>query len=109
MADKKVDLTISDYNLKKLSTKELERHLASTIEFGENVFLCASRGTGKTMISKQAIKKAGFQEVYLNMSVLERTDFGGYPDILSPNRKSDFIGHIMPAYLAPFFEGGRKK
>jgi Cdc6-like AAA superfamily ATPase len=57
----------SDFNLTRLSTKELSENLRASIEYGGNVFIVGRRGSGKTVISKEVIKETGFKEVYINL------------------------------------------
>jgi hypothetical protein len=98
----------SDFNLQKLNTKDLSEHVAASIRIGGNLAVFGRRGTGKTEIAKQEIKKADMQEVYLNMSVLERTDLGGYPDILSSQRKELYVNFLMPKFFEKLIEGKKK-
>ena len=46
----------SDYNLTKISSKELGENLRGTIEYGGNIFILGRRGSSKTFQAKQAIK-----------------------------------------------------
>lgn len=104
MATQQQTMTTSDFNLEKLNTKDLSEHVASSIQLGGNIAIFGRRGTGKTEISKQEIKKANFHEVYINLSVLERVDLGGYPDIMSAERKKKFVDFLLPAFYEPMFE-----
>jgi hypothetical protein len=105
MTDKPVQMTSSDFNMEKLSTLELSEHIASSIQIGENIAVFGRRGTGKTEIAKQEIVKSGFHEVYLNLSVLERVDLGGYPDVMGSNIKRKFVDFLMPQFYEPLLEG----
>jgi hypothetical protein len=95
----------SDFNLQKLNTKDLSEHIASTIQVGGNIAVFGRRGTGKTEISKQEIKKAGLHEVYINLSVLERVDMGGYPNIMSAAAHKKFVDFLLPQFYQPMIEG----
>jgi hypothetical protein len=103
-------MTTSDFNLEKLNTKDLASHIKAAIDVGSNIAIFGRRGTGKTEISKQEIKKAGLHEVYINLSVLERVDLGGYPDIMGKviseedNRKR-FVDFLLPHFYKPMFDG----
>lgn len=105
----------SDFNLQKLQTKELAEHLAASIAIGGNVAIFGRRGTGKTEISKQEIKKANLKEVYLNLSVLERVDMGGYPDIMGSSAteaktkelKRRFVDFLLPQFYENMIDGDR--
>jgi hypothetical protein len=94
----------SDFNLQKLNTKELSDNLRATIDFGGNVVLIARRGSGKTTIAKQCIKESGCKEMYMNLSVMERCDFG-YPDFGAPARGEKYVSYLFPAIFKPLIEG----
>ncbi len=103
-----VQMASSDFNLEKLNTKELSEHLAGSIQIGGNVVVMGRRGTGKTEIAKQEIKKSGHKEVYINLSVMERTDLGGYPDVLAPARQKKFVDFLLPQFYEAMLEGKKK-
>lgn len=106
MANKdQVQMASSDFNLEKLNTKELSEHVAATIQVGENIAVFGRRGSGKTMISKQEIAKAGYHEAYINLSVFERTDLAGYPNVMSPDPKRKFVDFLLPQFYEPMLEG----
>ncbi len=106
-----VELVSSDFNLKKLNTKQLSENLAASISINSSVVVIGRRGSGKTQIAKQEIAKAGKEEVYINLSVAERTDMGGYPDMFGmqnlptndPRRR--FVNVILPQFFQPLIEG----
>ena len=100
-------MSSSDFNLEKLNTKDLSEHVASSIAIGGNIAVFGRRGTGKTEISKQEIKKARMHEVYINLSVLERVDLGGYPNIMSANLQRKFVDFLLPQFYEPMLEGGQ--
>ena len=100
-------MAASDFNLEKLNTKELSEHIDSTIKVGGNIAVFGMRGSGKTQISKQEIKKSGMHEVYINLSVLERVDLGGYPNIMSSDAKRKFVDFLLPQFYEPMFESNR--
>ena len=95
----------SDFNLQKISTQELEKHVSASIGMGSSIAIFGRRGTGKTHICKQRIKEKGYIEVYLNMSVLERTDMAGYPNMLAAQRQKEFIDFILPQFYDPMING----
>lgn len=102
----------SDFNLKKIGPNELKENLLCTIQGEGNAAIFGRRGTGKTHISKQAIEESGTEEVYLNLSVLERVDLGGYPDMLSArteNRDNDtrFLDFILPFFYKKLCQGNK--
>jgi hypothetical protein len=105
MATQQQTMASSDFNLEKLNTKELSDHIAASIQLGGNIAVFGRRGTGKTEIAKNQIKVANYHEVYINLSVLERVDLGGYPDIMSANRQKQFVDFLLPQFYEPMFEG----
>jgi hypothetical protein len=107
MAKQEQAMVISDFNLQKLNTKELSEHIAGSIQVGGNIAVFGRRGTGKTEISKQEIKKADLQECYINLSVLERVDLGGYPNIMTADAKRKFVDFLLPSFYEPMFDGKR--
>ncbi len=98
-------MVTSDFNLQKLSTKELSEHVSATIQMGGNIAVFGRRGTGKTEISKAEIKRLDMKEVYLNLSVMERVDLGGYPDVMAPARKNDYVNFLMPKFYEEMIDG----
>jgi hypothetical protein len=59
--------------------------------------LFSKRGVGKTDISIQAIKECGYKVSYLNLSVVERQDLQGFPNINSPGDTIEFKSpHFLP-------------
>lgn len=101
-------MATSDFNLEKLNTEELSKHVSSTIQVGGNIAIFGRRGTGKTEISKQEIKKADMHEVYINLSVLERVDLGGYPNIMAADAKKKFVDFLLPQFYEAMFDGKKK-
>ncbi len=100
-----VQMSASDFNLQKLNTKELAEHIAASVQIEENIAVFGLRGSGKTMISKQEIGNAGMHEVYLNMSVLERPDLGGFPNVMGGDPKRKFVDFLLPQFFEPMMEG----
>jgi len=108
MAQQKQNMTSSDFNLQKLTTKGLSKHIEGVIQIGQNVAIFGRRGTGKTEISKYEIAKADFHEVYLNLSVLERVDMGGYPNIMAAQQKKAFVDFLLPQFYEPMIDGKKE-
>lgn len=94
----KEQMSASDHNLILLETDKLEQHLDASIKMGTNVGIFGRRGSGKTEIAKQRIKENKCKELYLNLSMLERVDFSGYPRIFSA-KESDFVSFILPEFF----------
>lgn len=119
MTKKDAGMTTSDFNLQKLTTGDLAEHMSASIAIGSNIAIFGRRGSGKTEIAKQQIAKAKCKEVYINLSVLERVDLGGYPDIMgrlnvgaineqeakAEAKRRKFVEFLLPAFYEPMFEG----
>lgn len=97
----------SDFNLTKLSTKELSDNLRATIEIGGSIFIVARRGTGKSMIAKQTVKASGLKEIYFNLSCFERPDVNGFPLLFKPNQDK-YVEYLMPHFFKDLMEGDTK-
>src|SRR5271154_2454586 len=95
----------SDFNLQRISTKELSDNLRATIDFGGNVVIIGRRGSGKTQISKDIINTTACEEVYLNLSVMERPDIGGYPNFFAAQQGKGFVDFLLPAFYQSLMEG----
>jgi hypothetical protein len=106
--DQPTQMSSSDFNMERLHTKDLSEHVAATIHTGGNIAVFGRRGTGKTEISKQEIRKSGCHEVYLNLSVLERVDLGGYPNIMSADPKRKYVDFLLPAFYEKMMLGKGK-
>lgn len=107
MSKQQQTMATSDFNLEKLNTKDLSEHVASTIQVGGNIAIFGRRGTGKTEISKQEIKKSGALEVYINLSVMERVDLGGYPNIMASAAHKKFVDFLLPQFYEAMLDGSR--
>ena len=98
--------TLSDFNLQKINTKEFADNLAATIEFGGNLLAVAQRGSGKTSIGRETIKRLNHKEVYFNLSTFERVDFSGFPDFFGNKTKTDkFVHFLLPVIFKDLIEG----
>lgn len=103
-------MTASDFNLQKLNTADLAEHIGASIAIDSNIAIFGRRGSGKTEIAKQQIAKSKCKEVYINLSVLERVDMGGYPDLMSQRAASEenkrkFVEFLLPQFYEPMMEG----
>lgn len=106
MAEQKT-MASSDFNLEKLNTRELANHVKGSIQIGGNIAIFGRRGTGKTEISKQQIKSANATEIYMNLSVLERVDMGGYPNIMAAQQNKKFVDFLLPGFYEAMMEGDK--
>lgn len=107
MAKETPKMTTSDFNLQKLSTKNLEKHVGSTIKIGGNLIVFGRRGSGKTEIMKQQIKLNDCTEVYMNLSVMERVDLGGYPDVMGGAKGKQFVDYLLPRFYEEMISGSK--
>lgn len=123
MSDKPdTKLAISDFNLQSISTTEYADVLSGTIQSGANLAIFGRRGSGKTEIAKQVIASTDIsedqsntraKEIYINLSVSERTDMGGYPDMYGimhrdlsqEDKKEIFVNFVLPAFFKPLIVG----
>lgn len=96
---------MNDYtNLQKISQESASNLAKFFIRSGKNLLLFGRRGTGKTEILLQAIKDCKYKINYINLSVMERCDLGGYPNI---NSDEDIVTFKSPHFL-PKLEAGEK-
>lgn len=85
----------------QLSAFELAKFF---IRSNQNLVLLGRKGTGKTSIATQAIESCGYKVNYINLSVLERTDLFGYPQLFGDTETVEFKS---PNFL-PALEKGKK-
>ena len=100
-------MSSSDYNLVKISTKELEENINATIELGGNIYIVARRGSGKSVIGKKAIQDMNCEEAYINLSVCERVDLSGLPKMFNPEANELFIKYLLPEFFRKLVEGNK--
>ena len=100
--------TISDFNLPKINTAEYEQHVRATIEYGGSLFAVGRRGSGKSLILRNIIEELGYQEVIWNLSTKDRTDVGGFPNLLSAKQNHKYVEYLYPDIFEPMLEGDRK-
>jgi len=103
-----VNMKASDFNLPKLNTKEMSEHVSASIKIGENIVIIGRRGVGKTFVAKQEIAKADMVEQYINLSVFERVDLGGYPNIMAAGQQKKFVDFLLPQFYQVLMEGKKK-
>jgi hypothetical protein len=72
------------------------------IQSNQNIFLFGRRGVGKTHIAIQAAQECKLRIIYINLSVIERPDLAGYPDMNVPG---DIINFKSPYFLPPLQDG----
>jgi hypothetical protein len=89
-------------NLREINQEEAFNLGKFFISAGKNVFLFGRRGVGKSEISMQIAEACKLQLIYINLSVIERSDLMGYPNMQSIG---DTITFKSPAYLPALQEG----
>jgi len=88
-------------NLTELDQEQALNLSKFFIKSQQNLFLFGRRGVGKTHIAFQAAKECKVKVNYINLSVIERPDLAGYPDIHSPGNVITFKSpQFLPQLLA---------
>jgi hypothetical protein len=96
---------VNDYsNLQKITQENALNLARFFIKSEKNFLLFGKSGTGKTELILQAIKECNFKVNYINLSVMERCDLGGYPDI---NSSSNSLTFKYPYFLPRLPEGSK--
>lgn len=119
MSEKK--LATSDFNLMSINTAEYGEIIKTAFQSGSNLAVFGRRGLGKTQIphditntftfSSSAKKSEKINLIYCNLSVYERPDMGGYPDMFNIMKKETgssgnrFVEMILPKKFQPLIEG----
>jgi hypothetical protein len=83
-------------NLQEIDQEQALNLARFFIKSNQNVFLFGRRGVGKTHIAMQAAKDCNFKVNYINLSVIERPDLAGYPDM---HAEGDVISYKSPYFL----------
>jgi AAA domain (dynein-related subfamily) len=83
-------------NLQEISQEQACNLSKFFMQSGKNLFLMGRRGIGKTEILIEAAKTCGFKCNYINLSVLERCDLSGYPNMTS---SEDVVTFKSPHFL----------
>jgi hypothetical protein len=83
-------------NLQEIDQEQALNLTKFFVKSGQNILLFGRRGTGKTHIACQAILDAGYKVNYINLSVVERPDLAGYPNIYS---NDDIVTFKSPQFL----------
>jgi len=89
-------------NLQEIDQEQALNLTKFFIRSNHNVFLFGRRGVGKTEIAIQAAKECGYKINYVNLSVIERPDLAGYPDMNAPG---DIVNYKSPNFLPKLAEG----
>jgi hypothetical protein len=91
-------------NLQEIDQEQSLSLVKFFIKAKQNVFLFGRRGTGKTHIALQAAKECNLKVNYINLSVIERPDLAGYPDM---SGKGDTITFKSPAFLPKLLDNNK--
>src|SRR5271163_1934980 len=91
-------------NLREIDQEQALNLTKFFLQSQQNIFLFGRRGVGKTDIAIQAAKECGFKINYINLSVIERNDLAGYPDM---NQPGDIINFKSPYYLPKLAPGDK--
>lgn len=89
-------------NLQEIDQEQALNLSKFFIQAHQNLFLFGRRGVGKTHIAIQAAKDCGYQINYINLSVIERPDLAGYPDM---HATGNVITYKSPIYLPTLTKG----
>lgn len=89
-------------NVPEVNQEEALKLSKFFIKSRQNLFLFGRRGVGKTHIALQAAAECKLKVNYINLSVIERSDLAGYPDIHSTG---DVINYKSPPFLPQLIEG----
>lgn len=77
-------------NLQEIDQEQALHISKFFIRSHQNLFLFGRRGVGKTHIALQAAEDCGLKINYINLSVIERPDLAGYPDMSAPGETITF-------------------
>lgn len=83
-------------NLQEINQEQALNLSKFFIKSQQNLFLFGRRGTGKTEIIIQSAKECNVKVNYINLSVIERPDLAGYPNMTSSD---DVVTFKSPSFL----------
>lgn len=95
---------VNAFNLQEIDQEQSLNLCRFFMRQSQNIVLFGRRGVGKTHIAMQAALDCGFKINYVNLSVVERPDLAGYPDL---HAKGDVVTYKAPHYL-PKLKAGTK-
>jgi hypothetical protein len=91
-------MTNNPLNLPEIDQEQAFNLTKFFIQSNQNIFLFGRRGVGKTDIALQAARDCKLKVNYINLSVIERPDLAGYPDMSQPG---EIITFKSPYFLPP--------
>src|SRR5271165_4321936 len=89
-------------NLQEINQEQAINLARFYIKSKLNCAFFGRRGVGKTSLFSQAVKDCGYKLNYINLSVIERPDLAGYPNMMD---SSDIITFKSPYFLPPLKDG----
>lgn len=95
----------NNLNLQEIDQEQALNLAKFFIRSQQNLYIFGQKGIGKTELLMQAAKECKLKVNYLNLSVLERNDLAGYPNIFDSS--SDIISFKSP-YFLPKLETNKK-
>lgn len=93
---------VNAFNLQEIDQEQSLNLTRFFMKQHQNILLLGRRGVGKTHIAMQAAIDCGFKINYVNLSVVERPDLAGYPNL---NDQGDIVTFKSPHYLPKLAEG----
>lgn len=91
-------------NLKELNQDQAIEICKFFMRSQQNLFLFGRRGLGKTTIILKAAELCNYKVNYINLSVIERPDLAGYPDM---SAKGDVITFKSPSFLPKLLDSAK--
>ena len=91
-------------NLQEVDQEQALHLTKFFIRANQNVFFFGRRGIGKTFIAMQGAKECNLKINYINLSVIERPDLAGYPNMNTPG---DIISFKSPHFLPSLVENAK--
>lgn len=91
-------------NLQEIDQEQSLNLCRFFIKAKQNIFLFGRRGVGKTQIAQQAALDCSLKINYINLSVIERPDLAGYPNL---HETGDIVTYKSP-YFLPTLKSGEK-
>ncbi len=95
---------VNALNLQEIDQEQSLNLCRFFIKGGQNILLLGRRGVGKTQIAMQSALECGYKINYINLSVVERPDLAGYPNL---HAEGDVVTFKSP-YFLPKLKPGEK-
>lgn len=93
---------VNSLNLQEIDQEQAVSLCKFNIKTKGNIFLLGRRGVGKTEIALQSIKEHKLKYNYINLSLLDRSDLLGYPNMHDPG---ELVSFKAPAFMPPLKQG----